>query len=87
MTENEAITKQHIAQFILELADGGEMSAIERASASTAWVIWDSLKDAEMHPDMNDEKADEVLSQFPLGRDDELVAEALEPVRSDEVTQ
>ena len=83
-TEDNAITKQQIAQFILELADGGEMSAVEQASASTAWAIWDSLKDADVHLDMDEEKADEVLSQFPLGRDEGLVAEALEPVRTKE---
>ena len=83
-TKDNAITKQQIAQFILEMADGGEMSAVEQASASTAWAIWDSLKDADVHPDMDEEKADKVLSQFPLGRDEGLVAEALEPVRTKE---
>lgn len=83
-TDDNAITKQQIAQFILELADGGEMSAVEQASASTAWAIWDSLKDADVHPDMDEQKADQVLSQFPLGSDEQLDVESPDSTRTDD---
>ena len=71
--ESDAITKQDIAQFIKETHDrDSELTAYERAAASTAWAIWDSIAEQNIDHDLTEEEAERILSQFPLGQDESL---------------
>jgi len=74
--KTDVITKRDIAQFIKETAaDDGEMTPYNRAAASTAWAIWDSIGKEDVDYDLSQEDADRILSQFPLKQDESLELE------------
>jgi thiamine kinase-like enzyme len=86
MSDKGEITKQDVARFVLQTAEGntdaGDGIAQRVMAANVVWSIWTTLGEEETESEISDEKADEIIEKLPLSFDDVAEDGALQEIET-----